>query len=864
MTRSIHHGKLCALTLGLLACSTAGAQEAAATDAPPAAEQNAATPAPAATGDTATAAAAADDGSAANTDGADALPEVIVTARRVEEKLQDVPISITVFNQDQLSQHNVVSATDLASITPSLSANDNFGNENASFAIRGFVQDAGTAPSVGTYFADVVAPRGPTQGTVAGDGLGPGSFFDLQNVQVLKGPQGTLFGRNTTGGAVLVVPQKPTSNLEGYAELSTGNYGMQRAQAAFNAPVGDSFRFRIAADHQERDGYLHNISGVGPKDYNDVDYTAARLSLVADLGANVENYTIASYSKSETNGSVQKLTACDPTFDPVHNLMGVFSCGQLGREKAAGAGFWDVEAAIPNPISQIEQWQLINTTSWVATDNLTVKNIASYAQFKDLQRSPLFGTNWQVTDLPAPLQAGFPLGIPASFVGIFAPPGGRTADQSTYTEEIQLQGAAFDSRLTYQAGVYLEWSDPLHPVGNQSPQLVQCADVAALDCTDVLGVPSGHPAGSVNYTVGETTYRDQGVYTQATYAFTDQFRMTGGLRYTHDKQTNDATRITYIFPVEGAPPTSFCTDAASTPDGCRASFSKKSSAPTWMIDFDYNPVEDAMLYAKYARGYRAGGVFSNAPSDLRTFDPEKVDNYEIGLKTSFDRFVRGTFNVAAFYNKFSDQQIQVGFNAAEGAAVSPTTGIVNAGKSRIYGFEVESTVVPAKGLNFQLSYTYLNATIRSIDEISTSDPNYEPEVTNLERGSPLVLSPKNKLSLSGSYTLPLDRSIGKVSLGLNYVYTDKQTTGNAYADPDTLARMGGKNLAELDSRNLLNGNVNWEQVAGSPVDMSFFVTNLTNEKYYLFVPGLGSNGLEFATLAEPRMYGVRLRYNFNQ
>src|SRR6266700_2082645 len=165
------------------------------------------------------------------------LTEIIVTAQRMEERLQDVPISITVFKQEQLDRNNVTNAVDLANITPSLSVNNNFGNENASFAIRGFVQDAGTAPSVGTYFADVVAPRGPTQGTQAGDSAGPGSFFDLQNVQVLKGPQGTLFGRNTTGGAVLFVPQKPTSTFEGYLEAEGGNFDMKRVQAVINLPA---------------------------------------------------------------------------------------------------------------------------------------------------------------------------------------------------------------------------------------------------------------------------------------------------------------------------------------------------------------------------------------------------------------------------------------------------------------------------------------------------------------------------------------------------------------------------------------------------------------------------------------------------
>ena len=167
------------------------------------------------------------------------LSEIIVTARRVEERLQDVPISIQVFNQEQLTQHNVVNAADLALYTPSLSANTNFGSANSSFAIRGFVQDSGTAPSVATYFADVVSARGNGNGIPVGDGAGPGYFYDLQNVQVLKGPQGTLFGRNTTGGAVLFVPQKPTSELGGYVEASYGNYDMRRVEAAFNMPLND-------------------------------------------------------------------------------------------------------------------------------------------------------------------------------------------------------------------------------------------------------------------------------------------------------------------------------------------------------------------------------------------------------------------------------------------------------------------------------------------------------------------------------------------------------------------------------------------------------------------------------------------------
>lgn len=828
----------------------------------------------------------------ANTAGGDAsvdeLNEIIVTARRTEERLQDVPISITVFNQEQLANRNVTNAVDLANYTPSLSANSNFGIENTSFAIRGFVQELGTQPSVGTYFADVVAPRGPTQGTQAGDGVGPGSFFDLQNVQVLKGPQGTLFGRNTTGGAVLLVPQKPTGDFEGYAEGSYGNFDMYRLQAVLNVPFGESARFRLAADHQEREGYLNNISGIGPKDYNDVNYSAVRASLVLDLTANLENYTIASWSKSDTHGSVEKLIACDPTgFNPpnpqlgLRNFVGILSCGQLADEQARGTDFHDVQAAVPNPISLIEQWQLINTTTWHVSDTVTLKNIASYAEFTNEQRSPLFGTNWQASTLPMPYPMVFFRGVPAVFTGVFAIPGHNTADQSTYTEELQLQGSSADSKLRYQVGGYLEWSDPLSTVGNQSSQLAQCADLATLNCTDPigsvfsvalsqqLGFPVPVNVGAVNYTAGKTMYRSRGIYAQSSYDLAEQFTLTTGVRYTWDEQTNSAQRISYSFPVlppfVGAP-SQRCTDPSTAPL-CSQYLKQESDKPTWLLGLDYKPGDDVLLYGKYARGYRAGGVFTNAPIDHRTFEPEQVDNFEVGLKTSFRSAVRGVFNIAAFYNDFSDQQLQFGFDArvdpvtGATAPVSPTTAVINAGKSRIYGAEVELSITPLEGLTFDANYTYLNAEIRSIDQVTTVDPNYQVQTSQIESGAPLALSPKNKYALSANYTWRLPETAGLITFGATFVHTDEQLTSYSYQDPMILA-LFGKNYGVIDSRDLLNLNVSWEGIAGSPVDLSAFATNVTNEEYFQYVPGLPTSGSDYAALGEPRMYGFRLRYRF--
>jgi iron complex outermembrane receptor protein len=197
--------------------------------------------------------------------------DIIVSARRIEERLQDVPISVAVVSQEQLTKSNITSSDDLARIVPGLNVEQRYTSETNAFAIRGFNQALRTTSSVGTYFGEVVAPRGGAGAFPGGDGAGPGSLFDLQSVQVLKGPQGTLFGRNTTGGAVLLIPKKPTDQLEGYVQGSYGNFNMFGIQGVLNLPISEGVRLRLGVDRQTRDGTLNNVSGIGPKKLNDVD-----------------------------------------------------------------------------------------------------------------------------------------------------------------------------------------------------------------------------------------------------------------------------------------------------------------------------------------------------------------------------------------------------------------------------------------------------------------------------------------------------------------------------------------------------------------------------------------------------------------
>ncbi|HEX7853703.1 MAG TPA: TonB-dependent receptor [Sphingobium sp.] len=800
----------------------------------------------------------------------EAAGDIIVTARRVEERLQDVPISITVFNQQQLTNRNVVSAGDIATYTPSLSSNGRFGSENTSFAIRGFVQDNGTAPSVAVYFADVATLRA-AGGTTLGNGAGPGAFFDLANVQVLKGAQGTLFGRNTTGGAVLLVPQKPTGKFEGYVEGSIGNYDMRRIQAVVNVPVMDSLRVRVGVDRQTRDGFLNNYSPIGPRDFADVDYTAVRFSAVADLTPNLENYFIATYSDSNTSGFLPQVFNCAPGTQLSDQAKATANagCAQVSRLKATG-DYYAVENGTSNPRQHVQQWQLINTTTWRASDTLTIKNILSYGQFREYFRASVYG---EYLPIPGPFDSKMNPNAGQNLIKAQTSPrpGQQSAAESTFTEELQFQGTGFGSRLNWQAGVYTEQSEPLGFSGSSSISSGVCP-ANATDSFSCISAQSPTLGGTsiINERLNHQRFQDYGVFGQGTYKLNDQFSITGGIRYTWDSTTAVTRQAVYLLPaVSGGTLTRLCQTGTSANE-CQQQFHIASSAPTWMVDLDYKPTEDMLLYAKYTRGYRAGGLKIDGGPVFNTFEPEKVDSYEAGLKSSINGPIRATFNIAGFYSKFLSQQLAARLDPTlANPNQQPPQTIASGARSRVYGVEVEASVTPVHGLTIDANYAYLNTRLTSVAPVSGSSALYFPPVpTGTAVGYPLGYAPKNKYSITGSYTLPLDESIGKITVGGTYSHSDSQWTAIAYVTQVAVnntaipANFVG-NPGLIPAINLVNANVNWSSVGGSPVDLSFFVTNLTKEKYTVSVfGGIGAFGYDARALGEPRMYGFRLKYRF--
>ncbi len=805
---------------------------------------------------------------------------IVVTARRIEENLQDVPISITVFDQEEVSKQNITNSTDLATYTPSLSTNERYGPEKASFAIRGFVQEQDTAPSVGVYFADVVAPRAGGA-TTSGDGAGVGQLFDLQNVQVLKGPQGTLFGRNTTGGAILFVPQKPTDRLEGHIEGSLGNYDMRRFQGVLNIPLADTFKVRLGVDRQKRDGFLKNHSGIGPKAFNNTDYLAARLSILAELTPDLENYTIATYSDSDTYGTVPRVMSCFNTASGVapFGLQGLgasFGCGQIARQAARGDGFWDVENNNPDPTNHIRQWQLINTTTWQVTDDIELKNIVSYAEFREDARQNIAGEFWL---LPNGAQY-------TQNIILRNQPGGDNSSQSTMTEELRLSGNAAGGRLAWQAGGYMERSNPIGYGRQFAPFLLNCPDAGNLQCSTPVGF------GYMSATWSQRWFRSYGLYAQGTYDLTDQLSMTAGLRYTWDKSRHYYASTQVLFPQPNTPAWS-CSNRIynSNPDGslkviqpydfhaCDLEFSTSSKEPTWTIGFEYKPTSDAMLFAKWTRGYRTGGVLGLAIL-YESWEPEKVDTYEIGAKTMFDfGAARGNFNVTGFYNDFTNQQINASLQRKADAPVLGGSATINAGKSRIWGVEVDTAVTLFDQLKLQAGYAYLNTKLKELSNVPADDFTpyaaggnpWARVVPSAIVGGPLGLTPKHNLTLSGTYTLPLDESIGEISFGATWVYSSSTYSSRATTDAYEAGLLtfapgfADRDPGVVPSHDLLNLNASWNSILDSTFDLSFFMTNVTNEKYPLAnARYFGSFGFESQLVNAPRMWGFRLKYRFGE
>src|SRR6266851_3619799 len=730
------------------------------------------------------------------------LEEIVVTARRREENMNTVPVAITALSGDDLKRKNIATAADLQNYVPSLSVSSSVTRDDYTFAIRGMGPTGGSGPGavlagggsgVVAYFAEV-----PT------NAAGPGLFYDLENVQVAKGPQGTLFGKNTTGGVILLVPRKPTNDFEGFVESSGGNYNMKRATAAINVPmVDDRLQVRFAAQVQKRDGFTVDRGPIFPgKDYDNRDYWSARLSVVWRPIESVENYTIVSAFHSNEHGDGFVLLAVNPAGPFAASLLPIFA-----QQQAAGIRS---TALSDDEIDKRYNYGIINTTRWSISDAAQFKNIFSYQVQKWRNAEDVDGTTLTLDDLVAPRTGGWHTQV------------------GTYTEEPQLQGTALLGKLKWTAGVYYEDG---HNIAAQPYEV----DVAGGNFVILQS----------NQTNAE---QSRGAYVQTTYDLgavsngLEGLKLTTGYRYTRD---NFAYGIGAHSPSIG---NACLTSSGTYPQSdCFFSSSGTSNGNSWTVGLDDQITSSTLVYVRSSRGYVPGGFnpsFGFTPGGVATpqfrFAPESAVDVELGFKSEFMVWnTPAQIDADVFHSDFKDIQRLVSETLPGGVQSNFTA---NASKAEIDGIEFQGSILLRKNLKLAASYSFNHGKYTKID------PAAAPSLV----GIPFGYLPASKASVTTTYTLPLDAAIGEVGIGASYSYQSKFFDAPAVQPLDYISGYG-----------LVNINVSWNGIMRSAFDASLFISNATDRTYRVGqYSNYVSDGRITSFYGEHRMFGVDISYRF--
>lgn len=734
------------------------------------------------------------------------LNDIVVTARRRAENLQDVPIAITAIPQETLENLQISGAEDIEILEPSLSVSPASGYPNKPvYSIRGIRPTEaiyGQDPTVAIYFADVV------QSPASGSNLG---FYDLENVQVLKGPQGTLFGRNTVGGAILLTPKKPDDFFSGYVEVGVGSYGMLEVEAAADIPVSDTFRVRIAGQAIESEGYQTNVAP-GPlfgQKLGGEETRSIRLTAVWEPAYGIENTTIFTYDDKDTNGRGTVIQAANPDHALIRGTPGIFDA----IERAQGRDVHDVETDV-RAYDNVSAWSLVNTTTAELNDELTLKSILAYREVD--------------TELTGDLDA-----TPLNLLNL----GNQTSDLQHYSAELQLQGDSLGGRLDWVLGAYYyhEEGTEFSP-GSFFPHL-----------TGIGAIEQGAFVDNDSYSL----------FAQASYDLTDTLTVTAGARMNWDTRRMNLLSMTdgncTLKVFDPADPTQLVPLPA---DQCEMSMKETFSQPTGTVSIDYQVTPDVLVYATSRLGYRSGGfnLRADRPELYVPFDPETVIDVEVGTKADWAIGpVNIRTNIAVYNQWYDDIQRTV---AALSTLGTPISRVENATSAEVFGIEVQQTIQPTDDLTLLFSYTYI-------------DPQYG-SWTNPVTGAdlsdtPFFFTPTHAGNATLIYERPLAGDLGTLHFTANAAYTGKHWI-NALHTSEIIDQHPAeiRPLLQQEAYWLVNLSAGWRNIYDTNIDVLAFVRNLTDEEYKTGGVQLytGASGFISAAYGEPRTYGVQVRYSF--
>ena len=772
-----------------------------------------------------------------------AIDEVVVTSRKREENLQQVPISVSAFTSEGLSRRGLSNVTEISDFVPNVQIDFTSAISGASSSFAAFIRGIGqsdfainTDPGVGLYIDGVYYAR--TVGSVV-------DLLDVERIEVLKGPQGTLFGRNTIGGAINVVTRKPGENFDFRGEVTTGRYNRLDTRGVVDIPlIRDQLYFQVAFSLKNRDGYQRRIPFQGPgagdavqnelinralpnvKDPGNENNDTARAKLLWNASDRVTVNFAFDYARIRENTPASTLLKTTTESDP--SALGSLyntcisvpqgadgfldaACGPLIGVNADAVstndrtpydsrfvtGDLDTTYATGPGRSEMDSYGGALTVDWEVSDAVSLKSITAYRQL-----DADFGRDGD----------GSPLVIDQTSFRI---------NQDQFSQEFQFSGNNLDSRLTWTAGLYYFQEHALQ----------------------IDFVPLG---GGILNIFGPNTQRTKAyaVFGEANFALTEKLSLVAGGRWTREQkrlqldQQNLSPFFSIILPPEAFPrpgQPNFLGPAALQ----KANFNNFSPRG----GLNYQITEDIFSYFSYSRGFKSGGFTTRltAPfnpdfagniagglTDLR-FNPEKAEAFEVGVKSEFlNRRLR--LNLAGFWTNYNNIQIVVQ------RGITPANE--NAAKGRIRGFEAELQALATEAFRITAAFGYMDA-----------------QYTRLNPGTPLTLNskfqntPEATFSIAGDYTLAMAND-GALDLHVDYSYRSS-IFNNAENTPEL--RQGAINL--------LGASVTYR----SPADnwsLSLGGRNLTNERY--IVSGFNQPAVGFveATFSRPREWYFRLQYRY--
>ena len=778
----------------------------------------------------------------------DRLGEIVVTATRRDTNLQTTPVAVSAVDSELIRQASPRDIGDLAAFVPNFSANTITNFNAASFAMRGVGQTSIIVyfePPVAVLVDDFVVPSVQTQLL---------DTFDVEQVEVLRGPQGTLFGKNTTGGAVTVRTKRPVMGayeVEGRAEL--GSFDTQKYQLSVNIPLGENLAFRVVGGTETSDGFYKNgacygpVAGFAPSKFDgvsgcldgkrvggkDVDNVRAKLLWEPNDRVSIMGQYEYLHDTSETVPSVNenyRYTGANPfltdllgtirqnpkSSDPLDNAAVTYR--QDGLIKMRDGQRIDVDGYYLNADFDLDLGKLTSVTGW-RKQKSRIPN--SYAG-------------------AAPIAAD---GQPLSFFDAT-----RDDDRKTFQQEVRF-ATDLEGPFNVVTGAFYQKEE---------------VDFCVAQILGFLDLTAGPlPFGNWNDTpyilCNAQKSNSKALFAEGTYELTEKLSFTLGGRYTWEDKDWYGRQQTFIPALGGGFDPSITIDDAldasvfNYPAGV-IKVSDKSKKATYRASLGYQATDDLFTYATYSRGFKSGGFndqiggFAAFGTDLDAFrvaaqatKPETADSFEAGFKSEmFDNRLR--LNLTGFYVKYNDLQKQLNVPIVVNGAPNQVTIFVNAASATVKGFEGEAMARLFEGFTLRGVLGYQDA---EYDKYDAPTAGYDLSTAPLDR------APKWQWTVDGTYEVPLG-STYKLIANASAAYTAKNLNTQAIDDP-----LGN---TYLNARTLVNASL-----TVSEVDDKYYVKllgrNLTDERYRIAsqnVAGLWLN----SNFGAPRYYGVEAGFRF--